>query len=186
MTSRTIALLLGVTLGACRDHRVIQPTLALSRPGDSVPQFKLPLRDSSYITSADLRGRPTVLFLWSTHCPTSRRALAEYRDLQRRYTHRAEVMLLSDDASDKELALLPSVLADSAVGGRVALARGALARLFDRSRTAPERDTARIEFVLPAYLVIDSNGKVAGRSWGPDATAVRATLDSLLASRPAA
>jgi hypothetical protein len=181
MTSRTIALVLGVTLGACRDHRVIQPTLALSRPGESVPTFKLPLRDSGYIASTDLRGRPTVLFLWSTHCPTSRRALAEYRDLLRRYSARAEVILLSDDASKRELALLPSVLADSAVGGRVALARGTLTNLFDRSSTAPERDTARVEFVLPAYLLIDSNGRVAGRSWGPDAAVIRAKLDSLLA-----
>jgi peroxiredoxin len=186
MILRTTALLIGVTLSACRDHRVIQPTVALPRPGDSLPTFELPLRDRGRLASTDFRGRPAVLFLWSTHCPTSRRALAQYRDLHRHYGDRAAIILLSDDASDTELALLPTVLADSGVGGRVALAHGALSRLFDRSKSAPERDTARIEFVLPAYLLIDSNGRVVGRSWGPDAAGIRSTLDSLLISRPAA
>jgi hypothetical protein len=101
---------LAVLLGACRDHRIIQPTLALPRP---------------------------------------------------------------------------TVLADSAIGGRVALAHGRLADFFDRSRTAPERDTARISFVLPAYLVLDRDARVAARSWGPEASVVRSALDSLL-SRPGA
>jgi peroxiredoxin len=186
MPVRTRALLLLSLLGACRDHRVIQPALALPRPGEPVPVFALPLRDSTRLVSADLRGRPTVLFLWSTHCPTSRRAIAEYRTLQSQYASRAAIVLLSDDATAKELALLPAVLADSVIRGPVALAHGTLTKLFDRSNTAPERDTARIEFVLPAYLVIDSTGTVAGRSWGPDASVVRLLLDSLLASRPAA
>jgi peroxiredoxin len=177
---------LALLLSACRDHRIIQPTLALPRPGEPVPAFALTLRDSGRIVSADLRGKPSVLFLWSTHCPTSRRALADYRALQSAYAGRATLVLLSDDASATELTLLPQVLADSGVRGPVALARGRLAQLFDRSRTAPERDTARIAFVLPAYLVLDQSGRVAARSWGPNAGAVRATLDSLLASRPAA
>ena len=176
---------LALVLSACRDHRVIQPTLALPRPGELVPAFALTLRDSSRLASTDLRGKPSVLFLWSTHCPTSRRALADYRSLQAAYADRATVVLLSDDASEAELTLLPKVLADSGIGGQVALARGRLAEIFDRSRLAPERDTARISFVLPAYLVLDRDGRVAARSWGPEASAVRATLDSLL-SRPAA
>jgi peroxiredoxin len=185
MTRRSFVILT-LLLSACRDHRIIQPTLALPRPGDPVPAFALTLRDSGRIASSDLRGKPSVLFLWSTHCPTSRRALAEYRALQRAYAGRAAVVLLSDDASSTELTLLPQVLADSGIGGPVALARRRLAQLFDRSRTAPERDTARISFVLPAYLVLDQDGRVAARSWGPAAGAVRATLDSLLGSRPAA
>jgi peroxiredoxin len=176
---------LALVLHGCRDHRVIQPTLALPRPGEPVPGFTLTLRDSSRLASTDLPGKPAVLFLWSTHCPTSRLALAEYRALQTAYAGRVTIVLLSDDASDAELALLPKVLADSGIGGQVALARGRLADLFDRSRTAPERDTARISFVLPAYLVLDRSGRVAARSWGPEASAVRAALDSLLA-RPAA
>jgi hypothetical protein len=127
------SILLIVTLSGCRDHRIIQPTLALPRPGEPIPSFDLPLRGTWRLASADLHGRPSVLFLWSTHCPTSRRALAEYR----------------------------------------------------RSTTSPERDTARVVFVLPAYVVVGQNGRVAGRSWGPDVSPVRSILDSLLASRPA-
>ena len=185
MNRRLGILVLMVTLGGCRDRRIIQPTLALPRVGDPVPTFDLALRDTGRLASTELRGRPSVLFLWSTHCPTSRRALAEYRDLQRAYADRATIVLLSDDESAKELALLPKVLTDSAVGGHVALAHGELAKLFDRSSTAPERDTARVEFVLPAYVVLDSTGRVADRSWGPDAATVRRTLDRLLESRPA-
>jgi hypothetical protein len=101
------------------------------------------------------------------------------------YAARADVILLSDDESAAELALLPKVLADSGIAGRVGLAHGKLAQFFDRSKTAPERDTARISFVLPAYLVLDRDGRVVVRSWGPDAAEVRVALDRLLASRPA-
>lgn len=155
---------LALLVSACRDHRIIQPTLALPRPGEPVPAFALTLRDSGRLASTDLPGKPSVLFLWSTHCPTSRRALAEYRALQTAYSDRATIVLLSDDASEAELTLLPKVLADSGISGHVALARGRLAELFDRSRTAPERDTARISFVLPGYLVLDRDGRVAARS----------------------
>jgi cytochrome oxidase Cu insertion factor (SCO1/SenC/PrrC family) len=171
----------------CRDHRMIQPTLALPTPGTAVPAFAFDLRGGKQLQSSALTGRPTVLFLWSTHCPTSRRALAAYRDIQRLYTVRGvRVIMLSDDESRDELALLPKILADSGVVGDVALARGKLGAVFDRSATAPQRDTARVEFVLPAYLVVDRDGRIAARSWGPDTPVVRAAIDSLLASRPAA
>lgn len=183
MPIRTRALLLLALATACRDHRIIQPALALPQLGEPVPAFVLALRDSTRLASTDLHGRPTVLFLWSTHCPTSRRAIAEYRHLQTQYADRATIVLLADDATDKELALLPVILADSAVRGPIALAHGTLTKLFDRSRTAPERDTARIQFVLPAYLVLDSTGTIRARSWGPDARVVRQVLDSLLTAR---
>jgi cytochrome oxidase Cu insertion factor (SCO1/SenC/PrrC family) len=160
----------------CRDHRMIQPTLALPTPGTAVPAFAFDLRGGKQLQSSALTGRPTVLFLWSTHCPTSRRALAAYRDIQRLYTVRGvRVIMLSDDESRDELALLPKILADSGVVGDVALARGKLGAVFDR-----------VEFVLPAYLVVDRDGRIAARSWGPDTPVVRAAIDSLLASRPAA
>jgi hypothetical protein len=63
------SILLIVTLSGCRDHRIIQPTLALPRPGEPIPSFDLPLRGTWRLASADLHGRPSVLFLWSTHCP---------------------------------------------------------------------------------------------------------------------
>ncbi len=186
IAQRALPLAVGVAISliACRDHRIIQPTLALPNPGTPVPGFSFATRDSGRLRSSDLTGRPTVLFLWSTHCPTSRRALAAYREIQRVYSLRgARVVMLSDDESSAELALLPKVLVDSSIVGELALARGRLGSVFDRSGSAPERDTARVQFVLPAYLVIDRDGKVAGRSWGPDAQHVRMILDSLLASR---
>jgi hypothetical protein len=182
---RRSALVVALFLVGCRDHRVIQPTLALPRPGTPVPAFVFTLLDGRQLASTELRARPTVLFLWSTHCPTSRRALADYKTVEQAYGERANIILLSDDATKAELDLLPRVLTDSAIVGRVALARGELGKVFDQSRDAPERDTARISFVLPAYLLLDSNGRVVTRSWGPDAAPIRASLDSLLALRPA-
>ena len=179
MTGRFILAMAFVLIG-CRDHRVIQPTLALPRPGAPVPAFAFTLLDGSSLAATDLRGKPAVLFLWSTHCPTSRAALAEYKAIQAAYGERADVVLLSDDATQAELSLLPRVLGDSGITGRVALAHGELAKVFDQSRSAPERDTARIEFVLPAYLLLDGSGRVVTRSWGPDASTIRASLDSLL------
>ena len=179
MTRRSVLAIVFFLIG-CRDHRVIQPTLALPRPGTPVPAFAFTLLDGSPLSVTDLRGKPAVLFLWSTHCPTSRAALAEYKAIQAAYGERADVVLLSDDATQAELSLLPRVLGDSGITGRVALARGELSKVFDQSRDAPERDTARIEFVLPAYLLLDGNGRVVTRSWGPDAAMIRASLDSLL------
>lgn len=170
---------------SCRDHRVIQPTLALPRPGTALPGFDFATQDGGQLQASTLVGKPTLLFLWSTHCPTSRGALAAYRAIRRDYVARGvRVVMLSDDESDAEMALLPKVLADSGVGGELALARGQLATVFDHSASAPERDTARVEFVLPSYLLIGSDGHVVARSWGPDPVVIRLAIDSLLAARP--
>lgn len=175
---------LALSLIGCRDRRVLQPTLALPRPGSAVPTFAYPTPDGGRVQSAALGNTPTVLFLWSTHCPTSRRALTAYRELLRDYAGRGvRVVMLSDDRSDSELALMPKVLADSGVSGELALAHGQLDQAFDHSATAPERDTARVEFVLPAYLLIGHDGRVVARSWGPDPKSIRTAIDSLLGAR---
>ena len=66
------------------------------------------------------------------------------------------------------------------------MAHGTLKHIFDQSSTAPESRTSRVEFVLPAYVVVNRDGRVAGRSWGPETQPIKATLDSMLKSRPAA
>lgn len=177
-------LALGLTVIGCRDHRMIQPTLALPRPGAAVPSFAYPTPDGGNVNSSALGNLPTVLFLWSTHCPTSRLALTSYRELLREYAGRGvRIVMLSDDRSDSELALMPKVLADSGVRGELALAKGQLGRTFDHSSTAQERDTARVEFVLPAYLVLSSSGQVIERSWGPETSLIRVAVDSLLSAQ---
>lgn len=65
----------------------------------------------------------------------------------------------------------------------IGVASGALASWFDRSRDAPERATERVEFVLPSFLLIDANGQVVRRAWGPG-TGFRPALDSLLQAMP--
>jgi len=62
--------------------------------------------------------------------------------------------------------------------------------MFDRSKTAPERDTHRIKFGLPSFLIIDATGRVHYRETGVPMTEsqsgnvslrkLRAALDSLL------
>ena len=175
---------IALSLLGCRDQRVLQPLLALPRPGTVVPPFEYSTPNGDRVQSTALGPTPTVLFLWSTHCPTSRRALTAFRELLRDYADRpVRIVLLSDDKSDSELALMPTVLADSGVRSELALAHGRLGRSFDHSASAPERDTARVEFVLPAYLVISPAGQVVARSWGPDPQLIRAAVDSLLAAR---
>lgn len=180
---RLVVSVLVFCLTGRRDHRVIQPTLALPRPGTAVPPFAYPTPDGGRVQSSALGNAPTVLFLWSTHCPTSRRALTAYRELQRDYEGRGvRIVMLSDDRSDAELALMPKVLADSGVRGELALAHGQLDRVSDHSATAPERDTARVQFVLPGYVLISPTAQVVARSWGPNPASIRAALDSLLAA----
>jgi hypothetical protein len=170
---------------AC-DRRAIDPTPALSQPGTPVPPFivaRYGRADS--VRAADLRGTPTILALWSTHCPYQGPWVASFDSLARAYSPRGvRVVVLADDAPG---ATLDSVLqratwreAVSVIG----VASGALTSWFDRSREAPERTTERVEFVLPSFLLIDANGQVVRRAWGPGVTSFRSGLDSLLHAVP--
>ena len=104
---------IALSLLGCRDQRVLQPLLALPRPGTVVPPFEYSTPNGDRVQSTALGPTPTVLFLWSTHCPTSRHALTAFRELLRDYADRpVRIVLLSDDKSDSELALMPTVLAD--------------------------------------------------------------------------
>jgi hypothetical protein len=68
-TGAVVGLLGAVMLGAC-DRRPIDATAALPAPGAAAPAFAFPRYGGpDSVRAAELRGRPTVVALWSTHCP---------------------------------------------------------------------------------------------------------------------
>ena len=168
------------TLSAC-DKRPINPTAALPAPGSAVPAFAFPAHGGTdSVRSTTLTGAPTVLALWSTHCPYQVPWVAALDSLAREYVPRGvHVVVLADDAPGP---MLDSVLAGAAWRSavtQVGVADGGLAALFDQSRSAPERARERVEFVLPSFLLIGPDGRVVRRAWGPT-TSFLPALDSLL------
>lgn len=57
--------------------------------------------------------------------------------------------------------------------------------LFDFSAQAPERDSLRVAFALPSFMVVNREGVVAARYGGPFMTSVFAATDSVLSARKA-
>ena len=176
-----------VSLAAC-DQRPINATAALPAPGTLVPGFAFPAhRGSDSVRSSDLRGGATVLALWSTHCPYQGPWVAAFDSLVRAYAARGvRFIVLADDAPGR---VLDSVLARAPWPSgveEVGVASGRLRHLFDRSRSAPERATDRVAFVLPSFLLVDSGGRVVRRIFGLTPHAFSPALDSLLATTNAA
>lgn len=176
-----VGYILAATVALACDRRPIDSTAALSRPGTPVPPFVVARYGrTDSVRAIDLRGTATILSLWSTHCPYQGPWEASLDSLARSYAPRGvRVVVLADDA--------PGTTLDSAlqraswrdVVSMVGIASGALSSWFDRSSDARERATARVQFVLPSFLLIDANGLVVRRAWGP-VTDFRPALDSLL------
>ena len=182
VTCRFVLALLATSLLAC-DKRPINPTAALPSLGTPLPAFAFPAhRGPDSVRSVALRNTPTVLALWSTHCPYQGPWVAALDSLAREFVPRgARVVVLADDAPGR---VLDSVLMQASWPGvvtAIGVADGALVRLFDRAREAPERATERVEFVLPSFLLIGPDGRVVRRAWGSTAS-FRPALDSLLRS----
>ncbi len=179
MRRRVLLSIVLFALPGC-DRGPIQPALALPAVGESVPRFAFPLlRGSGFVSSDSLTGVPTLLALWSTHCPTSRKAIQVIEALHCEFAPKGvRVVVL---ASDRDTAELERVVREYRMHAPVAVAGRKLQPLFDRSDTAPERDSVRVEYVEPSYLVLDRNGRVAWRGFGTGHGAQAAVLDSLLA-----
>lgn len=187
---RVAPLLLCIALAGCRRDGPIHATAALPAPGELVPSFGFeearvaaPGRDS--VRSADLRGAPTILALWSTYCPHQGPAMAAFERLAARYRPAGvRVVVLADDAGTPKLRQALDTLAWVRAVDQVGTAGGRLDRYFDRSATAPERSTYRVEFVLPSFLLLDAEGRIIRRAFGPAEVPFRPALDSLLAAAP--
>lgn len=182
---RSLLLLLGFgVLAACSRSRPIHAAAALPAPGQPVPPFVFTdargVADS--VRSAALRGTPTILALWSIHCPFQGPAMADLARLAGKYRPAGvRVIVLADDAPGPALHHALDTLPWTRVVDRVGSAGGRLAAHFDRAADAPERAQYRVEFVLPSFLLIDGEGRVVRRAFGPAGEHFRPALDSLLA-----
>ena len=158
---------------------------ALPALGGPLPAFRYVGLDGSVLTPETLRGKPTVVALWSTTCSASRLALASLGALDAKYASRgARVIIL---ANDRDSAAVASLLARAGVRASVALGAGTLLDTFTHGQSVlPWRKA----FGLPTFFVLDAGGKMVYRQIGIERDArqqlgrVRASLDSLL-PRPA-
>jgi Redoxin len=173
-----------VTIAAC-DRRPINASAALPVLGAVMPTFVLPTHGSpDSVRTSDLAGAPAVVALWSTHCPYQGPWVQAFETLARTYGPRGvRIVVLADDAPGRAL---DSALARASWRSAVSLigvADGELPALFDRSRTAPERERERVELVLPSFLLIDPAGRVVRRAFGPMPDFAPA-IDSMLRAAP--
>ena len=170
------------------DDRPNYAVAALPSIGTTLPSFRLPTLHHDTVSLDRFRGQPVVFALWSQQCSVSRAALAGVERLHRDYAQRGvTVVLLADDG---DTTALRRTMHSAGVTLPVAYADGHLRRMFDRSRSAPERDTHRIKFGLPSFLIVDATGRVQYRETGVPMTefhsgkvslrTLRAALDSLL------
>ena len=134
------------------DNRPINAVAALPAPGSLIPDFHFQLLGGDSITSESMRGRVTVLAIWSLECGVSQRALVGIDKLRRDYMQRnVKVVILADDGDSTALR---AALEQAHVETPLAIANGRLRRVFDRSRHAPERQSYRVRFGMPGFLVL--------------------------------
>lgn len=177
----------GLVAAGC-DRGPIDATAALPAPGTVLPEFTFPaVGPGTPVATAAFAGRPVVIALWSVHCPFQGPAMAAFDSLARDFgPHGVQFVLLADDRPG---APLDSALATAAwrpVVDAVGVASGALSTHFDHADHAAEREHARVEFVLPSFLLVGPDGRVVRRAFGAPAGVMRPALDSLIGNgRPA-
>ena len=197
---RIAAAFLALTLVSSCDRAPIDATAALPTIGAQLPKFDVPsYTDSTRLSTASIRGAPALVALWSVHCPFQGPAMAGFDSLRQAYGDRGvQFVLLADDARGAELdstlraaswwdATVRTGVADGrlVVADEVEVLAGRLTALFDRSRDV--ESAARVEFVLPSFLLVDADGRVVQRAFGTAGDFFRPALDSLIraASPPA-
>jgi thiol-disulfide isomerase/thioredoxin len=154
---------------------------ALPSVGNAVPAFRYVALDGSVLTPASLRGKPTVIALWSTSCTASRLALASIIALHAEYAASGvRVVILADD---RDAATVAATVRQPREAMPVALAANSLMDTFTHDQSIlPWRKA----FALPTFLVLDTDGTIVYRQIGIERDAsqrlvgVRARVDSLL------
>jgi thiol-disulfide isomerase/thioredoxin len=158
---------------------------ALPSIGSALPGFRYVALDGSVLTPASLLGKPTVIALWSTTCPSSRLALASIASLDAEYAARgARVVILADD---RDAATVAATIGHVREPKFVALAANTLIGTFfaQHQSMLPWRKA----FAFPTFLVLDTTGRIVYKQIGVERDAsqrlagVRGQVDTLL-SRP--
>ena len=158
------------------DDRPISAYAALPPPGERLPAFEAPLVRGGLFSSAAGRGTPTLLALWSTSCSHSLRIRSTLDSLATAYPDdEVRILILADDALEE----LEQYVDTSGTRVPMVALNGRLQELFDRSRGAPERDSLRVKFALPSFLLLDAEGVVQSRVGGADMERVVSLVEAL-------
>lgn len=164
------------------DRGPIDATAALPAPGIAVPEFTFPSAGTATpITAATFAGQPAVIALWSVHCPFQGPAMAAFDSLAREFGARGvKFIVLADDRPGPQLDSALAAATWHPVVDAVGVASGALGAHFDKADHAPEREQARVEFVLPSFLLVGPDGRVVRRAFGAPTGVMWSALDSLV------
>lgn len=89
-----------LTLAACIGDDVAD-SRSLIGEGDSLPAFTIELSDGRTLTTADLAGAPTVIVLFTTHCPDCRRELPVLQQLHQLRPQLEIVCIAREQSADE-------------------------------------------------------------------------------------
>jgi thiol-disulfide isomerase/thioredoxin len=143
----------GGLIGRSLFHQsALTSTIRLVRNGQPVPLVAAEALDGRIISSADWRGRVTIVNFWATWCGPCREETADFIALQRRYPDEVRIVGFSvdEDAPD----LVRRWVAERGVNYPVAMAGAELQARF-----------GGIEAV-PTSFVIDREGRIVQRHVG--------------------
>jgi thiol-disulfide isomerase/thioredoxin len=117
------------------------------------PQFTAQTLDGDTFNNASLRGRVTLLQFWATQCPDCRLDQAAVDNIERMYAGQG-LVVLAVDAGESEATVRNYLRANPRSARVVVNPSGALATRFGAH-------------TFPYYVVIDSQGNIAGTQTGP-------------------
>jgi len=143
----------GGVIGRSFLHRApLTSTIRLVRNGQRVPLVAAEALDGRIISSADWRGRVTIVNFWATWCGPCHEETADFVALQRRYPD--EVRIVGFSVDEEEPDLVRRWVAEQGVNYPVAIAGTDLQARF-----------GGIEAV-PTSFVIDRQGRVVQKHVG--------------------
>jgi hypothetical protein len=176
--------LLGLVVQSCasaadRPADTTDGTAALPAVGERIPSFAFPsIGSGREVSSKDLRGAPALIALWSPADSQGDIAMAEFDSLMRTYGHAGGLQYVLLMKAHPATAAAPWLRRPwvQRADGRAYAAEMHL--LFDKSR--PD-SASRIQYKLPAFLMIDAEGRITRKVQGLPLAVFKPLLDSMKA-----
>lgn len=169
---RTIALLVALALVGCDRSRTGYVPGQFSDPkasellGETLPEFSLPQPSGGTVTSASLSGKPSLVVMWATWCPS---CLQEIPYLKRTWEKdSARGLRMVSLSVDDSPAAVPLVVERSAITWPVGIAAG------------PWFGSLGLESI-PQIFLVDRDGRIVDSFTGElDTLVFRQAVESLL------